>query len=193
MLTAMLGCWHLQTPPRSPSETSDPDCGLPMGKHETDRALSAHQPLPRPAPQYPSPVPAHGAVCALTCSGQEEPVDSNEGSASAVWDRGEANAQGAARPCPTASAAGSEEPPRPAPVPSHPHSSAASTGMGLPNSHRRAGSIQPMIKGEGMSQNPISCRVPIKNNSRGANRQRRAGKKELETVWCQRFAKELKC
>lgn len=83
MLTAMLGCWHLQTPPRSPRETSDPDFGLPTGKHE---------PPPHPAPQYPSPARAHGAVCALTCSGQEEPVDSNEGSASAVWDRGEANA-----------------------------------------------------------------------------------------------------
>lgn len=65
--------------------------------------------------------------------------------------------------------------------------------MGTPSSHRRSGSIQPMIKGKGMSENPVSCGFPIKNNSRGANRQRRAGKKGLETVWCQRFANELKC
>lgn len=44
MLAAMLGCWHLQTPPKSPRETSDPDFGLPMGKQEMDRALSPHQP-----------------------------------------------------------------------------------------------------------------------------------------------------
>lgn len=47
-------------------------------------------------------------------------------------------------------------------------SSAVFFGMSSVCCH--AGWIQPVIKGRGMSQNPVSRSFPIKNNSRGAAR-----------------------
>lgn len=60
---------------------------------------------------------------------------------------------------------------------------------GMPCSCLQAGWIQPVIKGRGMSLNPLSRRFPIKNNSRGAAE---LGRKSLETVLCHRSENELK-
>lgn len=177
-------------PSKEPQGNLRPRLWSAYGKAR-DRALSAHQPPPRPALQY-QPRPRHTALCALSrAQGRKNQLIQMK-ALQAPSGTGGRQMRGA-RPGPTGSAAGSQQPPRPAPVPSHPRSPAAGTGMGMPSAHHRAGSIQPVIKGEEMSQNPVSCRFPIKNNSRGANRQSRAGKKESETVWCQRFVKELKC
>lgn len=42
---------------------------------------------------------------------------------------------------------------------------------GMPSACHHSGWIQAVMKGRGMSQNSVSCRFPIKNNSGGAVRQ----------------------